>query len=138
MVWETISYNSRSHFVFVQGKVNSARYIAQVNPVLLPLLRQEGDVLFSLASFFEKKKTYKMGSRCVCVYVCVCLCVCVCVCVCLYVCVSVYNFGPPPINFQTIYPIDTKFWLHTVSYRNSPTPLIPFLNFENCAREKFF
>ena len=31
-----------------------------------------------------------------------------------------------------------KFWLHRpiVSYRNSPTPLILFLNFENCAREK--
>ena len=41
MVWGggAISYNSRSHFVFVQGKVNSARYIAQVvNTVLLPFL----------------------------------------------------------------------------------------------------
>ena len=54
------------------------------------------------------------------------------------VCVSVYSFGPPPNNFHTSYAIDTKIWLHTVSYRNSPTPLIPFLNFENCAREKFF
>ena len=27
---ETISYNSRSHLVFLQGKVNSASYIAQV------------------------------------------------------------------------------------------------------------
>ena len=44
---EAISYNSRSHLVFLQGKVNSARYIAQVNPVLLSFLRQEGDVLFS-------------------------------------------------------------------------------------------
>ena len=43
----------------------------------------------------------------------------------------------PPNNFQTSYPIDTKFWLHIVSYRNSQTPLIPFPNFENCAREKF-
>ena len=35
------------HLVFLQGKVNSARYIALVvNPVLLPFLRQEGDVLF--------------------------------------------------------------------------------------------
>ena len=43
-----ISYNSRSHSVFLLGKVNSARYIAQiVNPVLLPFLRQEGDVFFS-------------------------------------------------------------------------------------------
>ena len=33
--------------MFLQGKVNSARYIAQVvNPVLLPFIRQEGDVLF--------------------------------------------------------------------------------------------
>ena len=47
MVWGTISYNSRSHLVFFHGKVNSARYIAQVViPVLLPFLHQEGDVLF--------------------------------------------------------------------------------------------
>ena len=42
-----ISYNSRSNLVLLQGKANSARYSAQVvNPVLLPFLRQEGDVLF--------------------------------------------------------------------------------------------
>ena len=47
MVWGAISYDSRSYLVFLQGKVNSARYIAQVvNPVLLSFLRQEGDVLF--------------------------------------------------------------------------------------------
>ena len=47
MVRRAISYNSRSHLVFLQGKVNRARYIAQVvNPVLLPFLRQEGNVLF--------------------------------------------------------------------------------------------
>ena len=41
-----ISYNSRSHLVFLRGKVNSAHYIAEAfNPVLLPFLRQEGDVL---------------------------------------------------------------------------------------------
>ena len=41
-----ISYNSWSHLAFLQGKVNSARCIAQVvNPVLLPF-PQEGDVLF--------------------------------------------------------------------------------------------
>ena len=68
--------------------------------------------------------------------VCVCLCVYVCMCVSVCVCVSVYNFSPP-INFQTSYPIDTKFWLHIVSYRDSPTALIPFLNFENCARSAF-
>ena len=45
---EAISYNSQSHLAFLQGKVNSAHYIAQVvNLVLLPFLRQEGDVLFS-------------------------------------------------------------------------------------------
>ena len=44
---EAICYNSLSHLVFLQGKVNSARYIAQVvNPVLLSFLGQEGDVLF--------------------------------------------------------------------------------------------
>ena len=66
-----------------------------------------------------------MGSRCVCVSVCVCVCVCLC------------TILVPPINFQTSYPIDTKFWLHIISYLNSPTPLMPFLNFENCARGKF-
>ena len=41
-----ISYNSRSHLVFMQSKVNSARYNAQVvNSVLLPFIRQEGGVL---------------------------------------------------------------------------------------------
>ena len=47
MVWGAFSYNLRSHLVFLQGKVNSACYIAQiVKPVLLPFLRQEGDLLF--------------------------------------------------------------------------------------------
>ena len=33
-------------FGVLEGKVNSARYIAKVvNPVLLPILEQEGDVL---------------------------------------------------------------------------------------------
>ena len=33
--------------MFLQGKVNTARYIAHVvKPVLLPFLRQEDDVLF--------------------------------------------------------------------------------------------
>ena len=73
--------------------------------------------LFSLVSFLKKKKTYKIGSWCVCVCV---------------------KFWSPPNNFQTSYPIDTKFQLHIVSCRNSRTPLIPFLNFEKCALEKFF
>ena len=47
MVWGAISYSLRSHLVFLQGKVNSARYIAQVDNIMLPpFLRQEGDVLF--------------------------------------------------------------------------------------------
>ena len=41
-----ISYNSRSHLVILQGEINSARYIAQVNPVLLSFLLQEGYLLF--------------------------------------------------------------------------------------------
>ena len=46
MVWGP-SVNSRSYLVFLQGKVISVCYIAEVvNPLLLPLLRQEGDVLF--------------------------------------------------------------------------------------------
>ena len=48
MVWGASSYNSRSHLAFLQGEINSARYIVQVvNPVLLPFLRQEGYELFS-------------------------------------------------------------------------------------------
>ena len=42
-----IIFSSWSHLVFLQGKVNSVCYIAQVvNPMLLPFLRQEGHVLF--------------------------------------------------------------------------------------------
>ena len=59
-----------------------------------------------------------------CVYMCVCVCICV-------------KFLSPPNNFQTSYPIEMKFWQHIVSYRNSRTSLIPFLNFQNWAREKF-
>ena len=76
---------------------------------------------------------------CVCVRVCVCVCMracaCACACVCVCVCVEIWSTNN---YFQTIYLIDTKFWLHLVSYRNSPTLLIPFLNFENRAREKIF
>ena len=40
MVWG-LQLHSRSHFVFLQGKVNSAHYIIQVvNAVLLPFLRR--------------------------------------------------------------------------------------------------
>ena len=40
-------YKSWSYLVFLQGKVNSARYIAPaVNPVLLSFIRQQGVVLF--------------------------------------------------------------------------------------------
>ena len=43
-----ISYNSRSQLMFLQSKVNSARYITQVvNLVSLSFIRQEGDELFS-------------------------------------------------------------------------------------------
>ena len=73
--------------------------------------------VFSLVSAFSQKTRFiKQAS------------VCVCVCVC--------KILSTPNNFQTSYPIDTKFWLHIVSYRNSQTPLISFLNFENCAREE--
>ena len=70
-------------------------------------------------------------SVCVCVRVCVCLCVCVCVCVCL--CTVLV----PPNNFHTTYAINTKFWLHVVSYRNSRTPLIPFLILKIVPRKIF-
>ena len=42
------SVTTRGHIlVFLQGKLNTARYIAQViNAVLLPFLRQQGDMLF--------------------------------------------------------------------------------------------
>ena len=46
MVWDH-RYNSRSDLVFLQGKVNSARYIEYVvYPVLLSFIRQEFGVLF--------------------------------------------------------------------------------------------
>ena len=45
MVWGAISYNSQSHLLFLQDKVSSARYIAQVNLVLPSFLLQEGDVI---------------------------------------------------------------------------------------------
>ena len=54
---------------------------------------------------------------------------------CVHVCVC--KILPPPQQRKSSYPNDTKFWLHIVSYRNSPTSVIPFLNFKNCAREKF-
>ena len=97
--------------------------------------------------FRRKQRLIKWASVCQCVCVCFCACVCAhvslcasaraCVCVCVCVCVCACTILVPPNNFQTIYPIDTKFWLRIVSYRNSPTPLILFLNFENCAREEF-
>ena len=44
---EDHEYNSQSHLVFLQDKVNSAHYIAQiVNPMLLSFHRQKGDELF--------------------------------------------------------------------------------------------
>ena len=47
MVWEAISYNSRSHLVFLQRKVNSFRCFAEVvNPVLLQFLQHKSDLLF--------------------------------------------------------------------------------------------
>ena len=42
-----ISYNSWSGLVFLQGKVNSSRYVSQVDKlILLPFLQEEGYVLF--------------------------------------------------------------------------------------------
>ena len=84
--------------------------------------------------FCRKTRLIKQASVCVCVCVCVSVYVCMCVSMCVCVCVK---FWFPQNNFQISYPIDTNFWLHIVSYRKSPTPLIAFLNFENCAREKF-
>ena len=93
--------------------------------------------LVLLLHFRRKAVLIKWASVevCMCMRACVCVCVCVLfVCVCVCVCVILV----PHNNFQTSYPIDTKFWLHIVSYQNSPTPLIPFLNFENCAGRKFW
>ena len=72
------------------------------------------NIIFSLVSAFSQKSRHKMALG-------VCLC-------------KVFVF---PYNFQTSDSIVTKFRLHIVTYRNSPTAFIPFLNFENCAREKF-
>ena len=111
----TVCPKARRCFRFVTTRLaillcrtGNANHLSEVNAAL-------SHVPF-LVFFHKKRKTYKMGIRCV------------------YVCVK---FWSPPNNFQTSYPIDTKIWLHIVSYRNSPTPLIPFLNFENCALEKF-
>ena len=108
-------------------------------------------VFLALFLHFRRKIRLKYGPRCVCV------CVCVYVCLCLYRSLSLslslsrslsralslslslslcVKFWSPPNNFQTSYPIDRIFWLHIASYRNCRTPLNPFLNFENCAREK--
>ena len=60
---QAISYNSQSHLVFLQGKVNCACYIAQVvNPVLLPFLRQEDDVLFSRTTYVHICGCYDVTS----------------------------------------------------------------------------
>ena len=87
----------------------------------VPITRTVLSVIFShVSAFSHKNKTDKIGLG-------GCVCVCVCLCTILV----------PPNNFQTSYPIDTKFRLHIVSYWNSTTALVPFLNFENCALEKF-
>ena len=52
------------------------------------------------------------------------------------VCVCV-KFWSPTYNIKTRYPIDRKFWLYIASHRNSVMPYFPFLNFQNCAQEKF-
>ena len=78
-------------------------------------------MIFSLVSAFsQKNKTYD-GPPCVCVCVCVCVFVSVCVCVCL--CTVLV----PPNNFHISYAINTKFWLHIVSYRNSPTHIMSLI-----------
>ena len=70
--------------------------------------------IFSLVSAFsQKNKTYNMG-----------LCVCVCVCLC--------KILVPTYNFQTSYPIDTKFWLilqpfHHFIYVTAHSPTLPSL-----------
>ena len=117
--------NTQMLFCYTLNPILSTRYLIQGSARILFLVNI--CIVFSLVSAFsQKKKTYKMGLG-------VCLCVCVCVCVCVCLC----NVLVPPNNFHTSYPIDTKFWLRTVSCGNSPALLIPFLNFENCAREKF-
>ena len=136
-----ISFHHLIHFISPNDGVTGvvARYLCKSHSFNIELsshLPRPGPVLrrihFYSCFFFEKKKTKRLikWAAGVCVSVCVCVCVCVCMCVCTIL--------VPPNNFQTNYPIDTKFWLHTVSYRNSPMPLISFLNFENCARENFF
>ena len=52
--------------------------------------------------------------------------VCVRACVCARLCKIAF----PSNDFQTNFPIDTKFSLRIILYQNSPTLLIPFLNFQ--------
>ena len=54
------------------------------------------------------------------------------VCV-VYVCEILISHN----NFQISYLSDMKFWLHILSYCNSPMPLIIFFNFQNWGQEKF-
>ena len=80
--------------------------------------------IFSLVSAFSQKtKTYKKGLRAR---------ACVCVCVKFW---SPLSISIPVIrliqNFGHIQ------YSRGLSYRISPTPLISFLHFENCVREKF-
>ena len=60
--------------------------------------------------------------------------VCVCVCVCVHVC----KILVPHNNFQTSSLIITKYWLYMVSNRNTPTPQIQLLNFENIVHGRNF
>ena len=65
MVWEAVSYNSLSHLLFLQDKVKSACYIAQVvNPVLQPFLRQEGDVFFQQDNAGPHRATVMQHALC--------------------------------------------------------------------------
>ena len=43
----------------------------------------------------------------------------------------------PPNNFQSSYPIYTKFFLYIIPYQNFTTPQISCLSFQNCTRETF-
>ena len=76
--------------------------------------------LFLVLFLHFRRKTRLIKWASVCVSLCVCMCVCV-------------QFWSPPLTISK--PVIRL--IRNIGYRNSPTPLIPFLNFENYAQEKF-
>ena len=114
--WQLLKLKMCSNIIAIPTTENSC--IILYNYLFSYLLLVHGitfqkDFLVLFLPFRRKTTLIKWASICICV-----------------------KFWSSSNNFQTTYPIDTKFWPHIVSYWNSPTPLITFRNFKNCDREK--